>query len=104
MLVLWASWSPRCRDIVERVNTLEGRWGGRARVVAVAFNEDRGDVERFLAGKPLRSRVVLDGDGAFAKKHAITWLPGLVVLKGGETAYAGKLPDDPDALLSRLLG
>jgi thiol-disulfide isomerase/thioredoxin len=104
VLVLWASRSPRCRDIAERISALERRWGGGAQVVAVAFNEDRVEVEKFLAGKRLGARVVLDADGAFAKKHAITWLPGLVVIKSGETAYAGKLPDDPDALLARLLG
>jgi thiol-disulfide isomerase/thioredoxin len=89
VLVVWASWSPRCRDIVERVNALDRRWSSKARIVAVAFNEDRAEVERFLAGRRLGARVVLDADGAFAKKHAITWLPGLVVVKDGDAAYAG---------------
>lgn len=104
VLVVWASWSPRCRDIVERVNAMASRWGGQARVVAVSFQEDRGDVRQFLAGKSLKAPVFLDADGAFSKKNAITSLPGLVVVIDGQSAYAGKLPDDPDGLLSNLLG
>src|SRR6478672_894961 len=53
IVVVWASWSPRSRDIVERVNALAGRWGGRARVVTVNFQEERPAAERFLAGKHL---------------------------------------------------
>lgn len=104
VLVVWASWSPRCRDIVARVNALTNRWSGRARVVAVSFQEDRGDVRQFLAGKSLKAPVYLDVDGSFSKKNAITSLPGLVVVVDGQSVYAGKLPDDPDRLLSDLLG
>jgi thiol-disulfide isomerase/thioredoxin len=104
VLVIWASWSPRCRDIVERVNALVNRWGGQARVVAVSFQEERGDVRQFLAGKSLKASVYLDVDGSFSKKNAITSLPGLVVVVDGDSVYAGKLPEDPDRLLSDLLG
>src|SRR6185295_17372165 len=48
VLVVWASWSPRCRDIVERVNPLAERWGGKARVATVNFQEDRSAVDTFL--------------------------------------------------------
>lgn len=101
--VVWASWSPRCRDIVERVNGLVDRWGGQARVVTVDFQEERGDIQGFLAGKSLRAPVYLDADGAFSKKYAITSLPGLVVMVNGNAAYAGKLPDDPGRVLGDLL-
>lgn len=104
VLVVWAGWSPRCRDIVERVNALAGKWGGKARVVAINFEEDRHQVEQFLAGKSLRVPVYLDSDGGFSKKNAITSLPGLVVMRDGKAAYAGKLPDDPDRVLADLLG
>jgi len=101
--VLWASWSPRSRDIVERVNALAGRWGGKARVITVDFQEDRPAVEQFLAGKRLAVPVFLDTDGAFSKKYAVATLPGLLVLKEGQVAYHGKLPDDPDRVIGGAL-
>lgn len=103
VLVVWASWSPHCRDIAERINRLQSRWGGEARVVAVNFQEDRDDVERFLQGSSLRVPVFLDVEGSFGKKHGITWLPGLVVYRDGEVVHAGRLPEDPDRLLRELL-
>ena len=103
IVVVWASWSPRSRDIVERVNPLAARWGGSARVVTVNFQEDRGAVEGFLAGKNLNAPVFLDPDGVFSKKYAVATLPGLLVLKDGQVAFRGKLPDDPDRVLGELL-
>lgn len=103
IVVVWASWSPRSRDIVERVNPLAGRWGGRARVVTVNFQEERPAVEGFLAGKGLAAPVCLDPDGAFSRKFNVATLPGLLVVKDGQVAYRGKLPDDADRVLADLL-
>jgi thiol-disulfide isomerase/thioredoxin len=104
ILVVWTTWSPRCRDIVERVNALQQRWGGKARVFAVNFNEDRAEVERFLQGKAINVPVVLDADGSFSKRNAITALPGLILAQDGKITYAGKLPDSPESLLAGRLG
>jgi thiol-disulfide isomerase/thioredoxin len=103
ILVVWASWSPRSRDIVERANPLASRWGGRARVLTVNFQEDRPTVEGFLAGKGLAAPVCLDADGAFSRKFNVATLPGLLVLKDGQVAYRGKLPDDADRVIADLL-
>ncbi|HEX4953223.1 MAG TPA: TlpA disulfide reductase family protein [Thermoanaerobaculia bacterium] len=103
ILVVWASWSPRCRDIVPRINAIARRWSGQAAVMAVNFQEEPAEVSRFLTGQGLSARVAIDRDSSFAKKHGITWLPGLVVLDEGRSLYGGKLPDDPDSLLASLL-
>lgn len=104
IVVVWASWSPRGKDIDGKVNALVERWGGRARVITVNFQEDEATVREFLAGKNLRAPVFLDPDGAFSKKNAVTNLPGLLVIKDGDTAYRGKLPDDPNSVISPILG
>jgi len=104
VVVVWASWSPRGKDIVARVNAIQGRWGGRARVVTVNFQEDRGTVDGFLAGKNLGVPVYLDTDGTFSKKHAVTTLPGLLIFQDGKRGYGGRLPPDADALIARTLG
>jgi thiol-disulfide isomerase/thioredoxin len=99
VMVVWAGWSPRCRDIVDKSNAMVGSWDGRARVVMVDFQEEPAEVSAFLAGKGARAAVYLDGDGSFSKQHRVTTLPGLVVYRDGEVVYQGKLPDDPDAVI-----
>lgn len=103
IIVVWASWSPRSRDIVERVNPLASRWGGQARVLTVNFQEERGAVDGFLAGKGLSVPVCMDTDGSFSKKYNVATLPGLLVVKDGQVAYRGKLPDNPDGVISGLI-
>jgi hypothetical protein len=103
IVVVWATWSPRSRDIVERVKPLVGRFSERGRFVTVDFEEERPAIEAFLAGRSMAAPIFLDADGAFSKKYAIATLPGLLVLKEGKVVYHGKLPDDPDRLLSELL-
>lgn len=104
VIVVWAGWSPRCRDIVQRVNAIQSDWGGRARVVTVNFQEEPAAIEQFLAGKKLSVPVFLDRDGEFSKSHSVTALPGLIVFRDGQVRHAGKLPADPGELLNRLLG
>lgn len=103
VVVVWASWSPRCRDLVERANALSARWDGQARVVTIDFQESPEEVERFLAGKSLAAPVYLDRDGEFSKSLEVTTLPGLVVVRDGEVRFQGRLPADVDALLDDLL-
>ncbi|HYN22764.1 MAG TPA: TlpA disulfide reductase family protein [Thermoanaerobaculia bacterium] len=104
IFIVWASWSPHSRDVVERVNRVAQRWNGKARVVTVNFQEERGVAEGFLAGKGLGAPVFLDPDGSFSKKYAMAWLPGLLIIKDGRVAYRGKLPEDPDRVIVEILG
>lgn len=104
IVIVWASWSPRSRDVVARVNPVAQRWGGRARVITVNFQEDRAAVEGFLSGKGLGVPVFLDPDGAFSKKYAMATLPGLLIIKDGQVVYRGKLPEDPDRVIGEILG
>jgi thiol-disulfide isomerase/thioredoxin len=103
IIVAWASWSPRSRDMVAKVKPLASHWSGRARVVTLDFEEERPAVVAFLAGKDLGVPVFLDADGLFSKKYAIATLPGLLVVKDGKVAYRGKLPDDPDPIITQAL-
>lgn len=99
IVVLFAGWSPRCQDVVERSNRIVSKWGGRARVALVDFQEETAEVQGFLAGKDPQAPVYLDGDGAFAKRYALANLPGLLLLRDGAVLYSGRLPDDADRLI-----
>lgn len=103
VLIFWASWSPRCRDIVQRVNAIERRWGSKARVVTINFQEDRPAIRAFLEGKDLKAPVYLDRSGSFSKRLAVTTLPGLVVYRGGKETFRGRLPADPERALEQAL-
>jgi thiol-disulfide isomerase/thioredoxin len=104
IFIVWASWSPHSRGIVDRVNPMVQRWSGKARVVTVNFQENRQAVEGFLAGKSFGTTVFLDTDGTFSKKYAVATLPGLLIIKDGRVAYSGKLPEDPDRVIVEILG
>ena len=104
IVVFMASWSPRCRDVIERVNRIHDEWGARARVVVVNFQEDPAEMASFLVGKTTRAEIYYDRDGAFSKAHSITFLPGLLVLQNGTVAFRGRLGRDPGSVLSQILG
>lgn len=101
--VFMATWSPRCRDVVQRVEAIESQWGDRARVVLISFQEEAATVREFVGGKA-SIPVYLDPEGAYSKEHAITFLPGLLVLKDGAVAFRGRLGRDPDGVLTQILG
>ncbi|HKI01282.1 MAG TPA: TlpA disulfide reductase family protein [Thermoanaerobaculia bacterium] len=103
IVVVWASWSPRSKDIVERINPLAGRWSGRARVLTVNFQEDQQAVQGFLRGRDMGAPICMDPDGAFSRKYNVATLPGLLIVKDGQVAYRGKLPADADRVIADLL-
>jgi thiol-disulfide isomerase/thioredoxin len=102
VVVVWSSWSPKCRDIVERINAIDAKLGGSARVVAVDFQEEPEVVEKFLAGKKLGAPVYLDRNGEFGKSMEVTFLPGLIVFKDGAVRLKGRLPAEPGPIVEAL--
>ncbi|MEM7480760.1 MAG: TlpA disulfide reductase family protein [Acidobacteriota bacterium] len=104
IIIFWASWSPRGRDVVDRVNGIAQRWGGQARVITVNFQEDRETVAGFLQGKRLSVPVFLDLDASFSKKYSRPDLPALVVLEGRNPVLRVRMPDDPNAEIAQVLG
>lgn len=103
ILVVWTSWSPRCRDVGERVERIAERWRERARVGTVNFQEDEATAREFARRQKIRVPVYLDRDAAFAKRHAVTSLPFLLVIEDGKAVFSGKLPADADGAIGRAL-
>ena len=104
LLVVWASWSPRCRDIAKRIDRLVETWSDDARVASVVFQEKPETVREFLADGCPRAPVYLDLSGEFCKRHAVTTLPMLLIFRDGELAFRGKLSANPDPVIERVLG
>ena len=103
IIVVWASWSPRCRDISPRVNDLVQKLSGLGRVVTVNFQEEAAVIEDFVRQHSLNAPVFLDRDGEFSKSHAVTTLPGLVVLRQGEVLFQGRLAVEAETQIRDLL-
>jgi len=105
LIVFWTSWAPRGRDVVDRVNALVKKWGGKAQVETVNFQEDEGAVRTFLEGKAkLDAKVYLDRNGELSKKHRVNSAPWLLILKDGRTSFSEKLPTDADPVIAQILG
>lgn len=104
LLVVWASWSPRCRDVTSRIDRLAKTWGGQARVASVVFQEDAETAREAVDHRGLEAPVYLDLSGDFSKRHAVTTLPMLLIFRDGELAFRGKLSGNPDPVVERILG
>lgn len=102
--VVFASWSPRGKDVVNQVNSIVDNYGRQARVIMVNFQEDKSEVDSFLAGQKPKAKVYLDQDGTFSKQYSVTHLPGLLILKDGSTAFSGRLTRDSQNVISQTLG
>ncbi len=103
LLVVWASWSPRCRDLAARIDRLAEAWSGEARVASVVFQGDPATVRETVVRDRLSTPVYLDVTGDFSKRHAVTTLPMLLIFRDGELAFRGKLAANPDAVIERIL-
>ena len=103
ILVVFAGWSPRCRDVIERVNEIQGKWGSRARIGLVDFQESESDIRGFLANRKTSVPVYLDSDGEFSKRYAVTQLPYLLIIRDGKILSQGRLPEDADRAISTAL-
>jgi thiol-disulfide isomerase/thioredoxin len=103
IIVVWASWSPRCRDISPRVNELVPKLSGLGRVVTVNFQEEAAAIQEFVREHPLNAPIFLDRDGEFSKGHAVTALPGLIVMRQGEVLFQGRLAAEAEEQIRGLL-
>lgn len=103
LLVVWASWSPRCRDVVPRINRLAARWSERANVGSVVFQQEPERIVEWLEPEPLDVPVYLDRSGKFSKHYEVTTLPMLLIFKQGEVAFRGSLSGNPDPVIQRIL-
>lgn len=73
----WATWCDPCRDQLPFLDRLASEYGPRGLAVyAVAFDEDRGALERFLEEVPLSFTVLWDKGGAtLSEPLEVTRLP-----------------------------
>ncbi len=103
IIVVWASWSPRCRDIAPRVNELAQKLSALGKVETVNFQEETSAIADFVRQNPINAPICLDRDGEFSKGHAVTTLPGLIVIRQGELLFQGRLAAEAEPQIRDLL-
>lgn len=76
IIVFWNTTKPEC---VEQVNVLQGvaDENPELNVVAVAFNNDKSDVDSVTSRNRWRIPVAVDRDGAVASLYAVTGCPSV---------------------------
>jgi len=99
IIVVWASWSPRCRDIDKRVAALHEAWGSRADVLTVNFQEKPAAIRDALSKMDMKVPVYVDADGRFSKAHAVTTVPHVIVYSNGKRVVAQRLTRDVDSII-----
>ena len=104
IVIFWASWSPRCRDVFERSNAVAAEWKGRARVVTVNFQEEIPEIRAFLRGQTVQVPVYRDPDGRFAKKHSVTTLPSMLIYREGRIVFEGGFSSDSRRVIADAVG
>jgi thiol-disulfide isomerase/thioredoxin len=104
IVIFFASWSPRCRNVVAQASSLQQEWGTRAAVFLVSFQESEEEVRAFLDSADVDIEILRDVDGSFSKRHGITTLPSLLVLEGGTVAFRGRLTADASSALRPIFG
>ena len=92
----WASWCAPCREQLPVLDRLARTYGPRGLAVyAVAFDEDRAQVQAFLEGTPVSFPVLWDKGGArLSGRFEVTRLPTTVVVDADGTIRAVHLGFD----------
>lgn len=78
----WASWCEPCKEQLPHLDRLSrARRAEGLRVAGVAFDEDRADVEAFLAPAPVAFEILWDpGGAALGDRLAVQRLPTTLVI------------------------
>jgi thiol-disulfide isomerase/thioredoxin len=95
VLNFWASWCAPCRRELPRLQLLNAeieRQGGR--VLAIAIDDDRRNVEIFAKREAMYLPVFLDGSSGLARELDLRAVPTTIVLnRAGDVAYVSTRSD-----------
>lgn len=94
LLVFWTTWCPYCDAAVPEINALhDGAAGSDLRILALDYKESAQAVDAFIRAKGVRYPVLLDADGAVARRFGIVGIPTYILIdRRGTVAYRGHVP------------
>jgi thiol-disulfide isomerase/thioredoxin len=80
MLDFWATWCGPCVEALPQVTAAAKELGEDVAFFAVNIGEEADDVRKFLDANDLEPPVLLDADGAVAKKYGANAIPQTVLI------------------------
>lgn len=92
LIEFWAFWCPNCRELEPSLISLEKKYRGKVRFVAVAVsvNETRDRVKTFTAKRGYRHETFYDGSGQATEAFDVPATSYVVILdKSGKVVYTG---------------
>lgn len=105
VLVFFATWCPACMAEVPQVKRfVEASRDKGVLVYGVNIKQSAAVVKRFVADKKVNYRILLDQDGAAARKYNVRGIPLVVGVDGaGVIRYVEHgIPESPEGLIAAL--
>jgi peroxiredoxin len=99
VLDFWATWCGPCVESLPHIDQIHADLSDKGlKVYAVNLQEQKAQVQKFLTSKKLTLPVLLDSDGATAKKYLANAIPETVIIgKDGivQKVFVGFGGDEP---------
>jgi len=107
LLEFWAEWCPLCKALEPRLRAAQEAYAGKVEVirVAVAVNESRSSIKRYLEKQELPGLILWDTSGRAVRAYQAPSTSYVVTLDAtGRVAYTGVGSDqDLNAAMERAL-
>ncbi len=108
LIHFWADWCALCRGELRESEPLYQRYRERGlAVLAINIQQPRETVQAYLSGLDISYPVLLDGDGAMARRYGVSALPLVYLLDRRGRLHTrmlgGASPDQLEQIVKRLL-
>lgn len=81
ILDFWATWCGPCRSSMPALHDLKSEYGSRGlEILSINLREQPDAVAEFLSAQGLKLNVLLDTDGAIARKFQVSGIPTILVV------------------------
>jgi len=79
IVLFWATWCPYCKALMPHIQSIRLEYGDEINVLAVHFNDDKGDPAAFIENAGYDFTVLPNGDEV-AKLNEVWGTPGLMII------------------------
>jgi thiol-disulfide isomerase/thioredoxin len=80
LLDFWATWCGPCRMTMPMLERMEKEFQGRLVLLAINMQEDEEVIREYMQEQAIRSRVLLDKEGAVGESYGLVSLPTHVLI------------------------
>ncbi len=100
----WADWCPFCKTEMRDIEPIYQRYRERGLVIlALNVRQDRATAERFIRRLGISYKVLLDADGAVARRYGVSGLPTTFIADRSGRLQTKILGESTPELLERII-